>query len=77
MSKFCYACGSPLSVLDFKGIKENYCRFCTDKDGKLKSKEEIMLGIARWLRSWQPDLDDKKAEHRAELYLKAMPEWAD
>ena len=61
----------------FKGSSENYCKYCTDEEGSLKSKEEIRQGCAAWLKSWSPDLDDATALQRADHYMKAMPEWAD
>jgi len=75
--KFCYACGGPLDNPDFKGPSENYCKYCTDEKGKLKSREEIKQGVAQWFLSWQPDLDKKTALIRAEHYIKAMPAWAE
>jgi hypothetical protein len=61
----------------FQGPAENYCKYCTDEHGKLKSRDEILRGAADWLKSWSPDLDDETALKRADLYLRSMPEWAD
>jgi hypothetical protein len=77
MDKFCYSCGAPLGVPDFKGPAENYCKYCTDEKGNLKPKEEIKKGIAQWFLGWQPNLDEKKALARAESYMKSMPAWAE
>ena len=77
MSQFCFSCSVPLDVPDFKGPAEDYCKYCTDESGKLKSKEVIQQGIAEWLKSWQPGLDDKKAQKRAEYFMKSMPAWAE
>ena len=77
MEKYCYSCGSPLWMDQFKGTAENYCKYCTDESGALKSREEIRQGCANWLKSWSPDLDDETALERAEHYMKSMPEWAD
>jgi len=62
---------------DFKGPVDDYCKHCTDDIGHLKPKEEDQQGIARWLKMWQPNLDDEKALLRAADYMKAMPAWAD
>jgi len=76
MQKFCYACGAPLNMPDFKGPAENHCKYCTDEDGRLKSRDEIKNGIAQWFKSWQPGIDDQTAVTRAEHYMLSMPEWA-
>jgi len=34
-----------------------------------------MIGIAEWLKSWQPDLDEVRALARAAEYMQAMPAW--
>ena len=77
MEKYCMSCGAPLWMKDFQGPATDYCGNCTDEKGQLKSKEEIQMGMAHWLKTWQPDLDDQKAMIRASSYLKAMPAWAD
>ncbi len=77
MDQFCYSCSAPLNMPEFKGPAEHYCKYCTDEKGNLKSREEILKGIAHWIQSWQPDLDEEKALKRAAYFMKAMPEWAD
>ncbi len=77
MSKFCYSCAAPLSAPEFKGPAEDYCKYCTDEAGNLRPKEEIKDGITRWLKSWQPDIDNTTATLRAEFMMQAMPAWAD
>jgi hypothetical protein len=76
MDKYCLSCGLPLTP-EFKGAAENYCQYCTDEKGNLKSRDEIKMGVAEWMKSWQPDIDQQKAMVRAENYLNAMPAWAD
>lgn len=77
MDQFCHSCGAPLGVPEFKGPADNYCKHCTDEAGNLRSREQTQQGIARWLKSWQPDLDGATALARADHYMKAMPAWAD
>jgi len=74
--KMCLSCGAPLSE-EFAGPTETFCKYCTDADGNLKTREEVKQGIAFWLKEWQPNLSDDKALDRADFYMKAMPEWAD
>jgi hypothetical protein len=77
MDKFCHSCAAPLSMPDFKGPAENYCKYCTDDTGKLKSRDEIKKGITEWFKSWQPDIDEQTALNRADAYMKSMPAWAE
>jgi hypothetical protein len=74
---FCHSCGAPLDLPGFQGPAEHYCVHCTDEQGQLKSHQEILAGVADWMKTWQPDIDDAKAMARAKSYLKAMPAWAD
>ncbi len=76
MASNCYACAAPLKG-EFKGQSDVYCRYCLDENGQLKPREDIRRGIAQWFRSWQPNLDDATALARADLYMRAMPAWAD
>jgi hypothetical protein len=77
MDKFCHSCAAPLGNPEFKGPAEDYCKYCTDDAGKLKSKEAIQQGIAQWFKGWQPGIDDRTAVSRAISYMKSMPAWAD
>ncbi len=73
----CHSCAMPLDVPDFKGPADDYCRYCTDESGNLQSREDIQKAIAQWFRTWQPDVGEQKALVRAEVYMNAMPAWAD
>jgi hypothetical protein len=75
MTRFCHSCAAPLDAPGFAGPAENFCRYCTHADGTLKKKKEIRKGIARWMQSWQPDLDDETAAKRARRYMRSMPAW--
>ena len=77
MNQFCYSCGAPLSLPEFKGPAQEYCIHCTDQDGNLKPADQVKVGVAEWLKTWQPDLDQEKAVKRAEKYMQAMPAWAE
>ncbi len=73
---FCLSCGMPLSAPDAKGLSEKYCKHCTDDDGDIKAREEILQGMAFWIGKWQ-HVDEATALKRAEHYMQAMPEWAE
>lgn len=77
MERHCHSCGIPLSVPGVQGPAEHYCAMCADEAGNLKSREEVRRGIAQWLQSRQPNLDEDEAFRRAGHYLKAMPAWAE
>ena len=77
MASMCYSCAAPLDNPAFKGIHQDYCKYCTDDSGKLRKKEEVQKGIAGWMKMWQPGIDDAVAMQRAGIYMKSMPAWAD
>jgi hypothetical protein len=77
MDQFCFSCGALLSLPDFKGPVENYCKYCTDEKGVPKREEEVKQQIAQWLKTWQPHITDQEAIKRASHYMKAMPAWAE
>jgi thioredoxin-related protein len=72
--KHCFSCGMPLDVTQSSG---NYCNYCTNMNGQLKSKTEVQQVIADWMKMWQPGLDDAKALKRASSYMSGMPSWAE
>ena len=76
MAAVCHACGAPLnSARD--DLSRNYCSGCCDAQGALRPRAEIQRGIAAWFQTWQPNLDERTALKRADLYMRAMPAWAD
>ena len=77
MTDYCFSCGAPLDSPEFKGPTDKYCKYCTDDSGKLKTYDEVKVGIAKWIKSWQPGVTDSQAGDRADHWLHAMPEWAD
>ncbi len=76
-NSYCHSCGVPLEVPGFNGDVENYCNYCTDRDGNLAPRDQVQKGVAEWLKTWQPDLDDTRAMERADNYLKSMPAWSE
>ncbi len=73
---FCQSCTMPLSA-QTQGKDKRYCQHCQDDQGNLKSYEDIKFGIAQWLTTWQPDINQEQAIQRAEHFMKAMPAWAE
>lgn len=76
MEKYCESCAAPLWMSDLKGPSEQYCKHCTDEEGKLLPREVMLAGTAKWMQSWQPGITEEQAKARAEHYMLAMPAWA-
>jgi hypothetical protein len=76
MQEFCHSCAMPLNE-ETRAPNTNFCKHCVDDTGNVHPREAIQAGIAQWFKSWQPDIDDAEAQHRASFYLKSMPHWAD
>lgn len=77
MDKFCLSCACPVSMPEFKSPVEDYCVHCVDEKGNLKTRDEVQAGVAEWFLTWQPQIDRQAATRRADIYLKAMPQWAE
>ena len=56
---------------------ENYCKFCVDEGGNLYPREVVQKGVAEWLQMINPADTKGDFMKRADLYLQAMPEWAE
>ncbi len=76
--KHCQSCGMPLIPDNSRDGVENYCMYCTNEEKVLKTRQEVQYGIAEWLKMFLPE-DQKKVDvvKRADMYLKAMPAWAE
>ncbi len=80
MAKHCLSCGMPLDgkMENMKNLKNNdFCVFCADENGKLKSYRESVIGIASWLGSFDKTGNNINYIEKAVEYLKAMPAWAE
>lgn len=73
--RFCHSCSMPLTGSDGTTVAGNYCQYCSDESGNLKTREEVKQGIAEWLGSWSPGVDSAECLRRAEHYMQAMPAW--
>ena len=73
----CESCGMPMSKLeDHGGGKENnkYCRYCTDAEGNLKSREEVREGMIQLhIKSFGKTREE--AEKEVDEHMKQMPAW--
>ena len=77
--KKCESCGMPMrSIEDFGGAnpESNYCKYCVDENGKLKSfkikfEETIHFIISRM------NVDKTIAEQIAKDQMSKLPAWKD
>jgi len=72
---WCRSCSISLEDEHNRGISEHFCRFCSDEEGKLKSRSKVQNLIARWFERWQENLNHDEAMRRAGLFMMAMPAW--
>ncbi|MFA5021921.1 MAG: zinc ribbon domain-containing protein [Patescibacteria group bacterium] len=77
MQKFCQACGMPLTKKeDFAGGDENsnFCHFCVNADGSVKSCEEIFEGGVQFFLN-QTGGERKMAEKITRKNMSGLPYW--
>ena len=74
---FCLSCSKPIDLSTGQQKSKDYCEYCSDEHGVLKSREEVQQGIAFWLESWAPEKKGIDFLQRADYYMKSLPAWAD
>lgn len=75
--RFCRSCMAALEQEGESIGSHRYCRWCSDGEGNLLPRDEVLGIMTEWFRSWQPGLSSREAERRADLYMRSMPAWAD
>lgn len=73
--KFCHSCLAPLNEEQNTGVSDVYCCHCSDENGNLLPREQVLLIIAEWFMHWQKGLTVSEACRRADLYMRSMPAW--
>ncbi|MCG8338399.1 MAG: hypothetical protein MJE63_28160 [Proteobacteria bacterium] len=76
-NEFCQSCGMPLKEDTKHDHSITFCKYCADENGKLNPREAVQAGIAEWLKMFTPSGDGVDFMKRADLYLQAMPAWAE
>ena len=71
----CQSCS--VSLAEFGGPSDHYCRYCSDEDGQLRSLAEVQAGIRQWMLSWQAGATEEDVDQRVTHFMRAMPAWAD
>jgi len=77
--KVCESCGMPMKKTEEHGggdINNIYCVYCTDKTGKLKSRQEVKEGMIQFYMS-QMGKTKKEAEEFVDKQMKKFPAWKD
>jgi hypothetical protein len=75
--RFCRSCMSSLQEEHNAGPSEMYCRWCSDGDGALRPREQVLEVMSRWFSMWQSGISITEARRRADLYMRSMPAWAE
>jgi len=70
----CQSCS--VSLADFGGASDHYCRYCSDEHGHLRPLPEVREGIRQWMLSWQEGVTIDDIDERVGHFLRAMPAWA-
>jgi len=76
--KACMSCGMPMTKPgDFGGGNpENlYCVYCSEPDGSLKSRKEVLEGMVNFMMTSQK-MDRKTAENAVKERMSRMPAWS-
>ena len=76
-TKNCLSCGMPMAKLeDFGGMNPAnvYCVNCSNSDGSLKSRKEVLEGMAQFMMASQ-GMEREVALKAAKEYMSKMPAW--
>jgi hypothetical protein len=74
--RFCRSCMSSLEDTHNVGPSDAYCRWCSDDEGRLLQREQVLEVMTRWFSMWQTGISHEEAGRRADLYMRSMPAWA-
>jgi hypothetical protein len=77
LEKICESCGMPLRRKeDFGGnkIDNKYCIYCTDKEGNLKSYQEVLDGMKNFAMR-NMGVSEDEAFKAAKENMAKMPAW--
>ncbi|MBI2895926.1 MAG: AraC family transcriptional regulator [Deltaproteobacteria bacterium] len=73
----CISCGMPMRSAAEHAMSDeakNYCFHCARPDGSMKSYDEVVAGMAGFLKQTQ-GMDEKVAREAAKGMLSKMPAW--
>ena len=73
----CQSCGMPMQRLEDHGggrLDVHYCRYCTDAQGKLKSRDEVRKSMIDFAIATRRKTTED-AETFVDHYMSKMPAW--
>jgi len=76
--KTCMSCGMPMANPEDYGAGDTsnvYCVYCTNSDGKLKSRDKVFEGMIDFMMTTQK-MDRTTAEDTAREHMSKMPAWS-
>jgi len=73
----CESCGMLLEpgVAAYGLSADKYCKYCTDEEGNLKSREAVREGMINFYKS--QGKSPEEAEQFVDSYMQEMPAWQD
>lgn len=75
-TKLCKSCGGPLSDFDKNEIiNPDYCPYCVDEKGKLKSYKDIIDGMISYIKNDHKEITPKNRIITAQKWLSEAPAW--
>jgi hypothetical protein len=76
--KTCVSCGMPMRTAEEHSLGDRskpFCMFCGDKDGALKSYDEVLSRMMDFITRTQ-GLDDNVAREAAKGMMAKLPAWS-
>lgn len=71
--KSCISCGMPIRT---EASDKPYCQLCSNEDGTMKSYDDVLAGMTRFMVKTQ-GLDDGAAKMLAAEMMSGLPAWSD
>lgn len=71
----CESCGMPLApeVAAVGDYAEKFCKYCTDAEGNLKTRQEVRDSMIQFYKS--RGKSQQEAEEYVDAYMSAKPVW--
>ena len=78
MKADCISCGMPAAEVEKHGIDigKEFCGYCADAEGKLKSFGEVLSGYAHWMMG-EMKISEQAAYRKAMEAMEHLPAWRD
>jgi hypothetical protein len=78
MKKLCKSCSGPLDEYKKEDLKNpDYCPYCVDEKGDLRSFADIFDGMINYIKSDHPEVEVKKRSKQARDWLVEGPIWGE